>query len=301
MRNDDTDGKDTQAPLSIEQQPIADVFGVLASELRIEILEALGDPPGVSKSFSTLYKEVPAEDSGNFTYHLNELLGSFVREESDKYILSTAGEQVCGAIQAGKYSATASVEPMYFGGECQLCDGGLLFEYAQEMVQVYCDGCGSGRSFRFPPGQLPEYPVEELPAVSARWYRTTVKRVLDGFCPVCAGQMSGGLLHGVDTETNPPEPSMASFRCESCGKTRRLSGATIATFHPVFEGFLFEHGFDTRARPHSEVWAGLDETSERTNTRDPLTVEVTFTHNNEQVTGLLNTETTMTKVKRQHL
>ena len=301
MGRDNSDGRDTTGFLRIEQQPIADVFGILASELRIEILETLGDPPGVSKSFSKLYEEVSADDSGNFNYHLNETLGSFVRKEDELYQLSTAGEQVVGAIQAGTYSATATVESTEIGAGCQLCDGDLLFEYSQETAKVYCDECGGGRSFQFPPGQLPEYDIEELPAVTARWYRTTVKRVLDGFCPVCAGQMSGELLHGVNAETNPPKPSLTSHTCECCRKELRFSGATVATFHPVFEGFLFEHGFDTRAGPHSEVWAALDKTEEQTHTTDPLTVEVTFTHDNERVTGLITTDTTVTNVERENL
>lgn len=302
MGNEESEATSTEDgghALSIETRPSANVFKTLANETRIEILETLGDPPGRELSFAALYDAVDVDDSGNFTYHLNQLLGTFVRKDDDAYLLSHAGEQVFGAIEAGTYQAEATLEATEFGGTCQLCGGTLLFEYAEEKSSVYCDECGKGRSFPFPPSQLSAYDIEELPAVTARWYRTRVQRIIDGFCPVCAGQMNGELRHGVNPETEPPEPSLATFTCENCGKDVQLSGATIATFHPVFEGFLFEHGFDTRSGPHSEVWALLDDTTERTHSGDPLSVEVTFTHDGEQVTGLIDADATMTNVERQ--
>jgi len=277
-----------------------DVFKALGNAKRIEILVALGDPPGETMSFAELYEAVEMDDSGNFNYHLNKLLGTLIRKEGGQYLLSHAGEQLFGSIQAGTYHTRATVEPTAVGGTCQLCGGELMFEYKRELVRVYCDECGAGRSFPFPPGCLPDYEIAELPAVSARWYRTHVKRVLDRFCPLCAGEMDGKLIHGVNEDSDPPEPSLAKFTCTTCGKQVRLTGATIATFHPVFEGFLFEHGFDTRCGPHSEVWAALDETTETTRTRDPLSVEVTFIHDGEAVSGLVEADASVTNVERQY-
>ncbi|MDG5818396.1 helix-turn-helix domain-containing protein [Natronococcus sp. A-GB7] len=302
MGSEDSESSSTEkgeSSLDIETHSSADVFETLGSETRIEILEALGNPPGEKMSFTELYKAVEIDDSGNFAYHLNRVLGTFVLKEDEQYLLSHAGEQVVGSVQAGTYQAKATVEPAAFGGTCQLCGGELIFEYTQERVRVYCDECGAGRSFPFPPGCLPDYDIEELPAVSARWYRTHVKRVLDRFCPLCAGEMSGELIHGVNEDSDPPEPSLARFSCITCGKQVHLTGATIATFHPVFEGFLFEHGFDTRCGPHSEVWAALDDTTETTHTRDPLSIEVTFTHDGETVTGFVEEDASLTNVERQ--
>lgn len=284
--------------IRIDRQPTAAVFKMLASDIRVEILETLGDPPGRAMSFSDLYECVSVADSGNFNYHLDELLGTFVRKDDEQYLLSHAGEQVFGAIEAGTYQAEATVDPTAFGGTCQLCGGDMVFEYAQERAKVFCRACEKGRAFPFPPARLADYEVDELPAASARWYRTTVKRVLDGFCPVCAGQMEGELVHGARTAESPPEPAMASFDCANCGKTVPLSAATIATFHPIVEGFLFEHGFDTRRSPHSEVWDALDDSSERTRSQDPLSVEVSFTHDGERVSGVVDAAATLEAVER---
>lgn len=302
MGNEDTESGATETGdhlTDIESKSSAAVFEILASRTRIEILEALGDPPGEKMSFAELYECVDLDDSGNFSYHLNKIVGTFVRKEDGEYLLSHAGEQVLGSVLAGTYQSKATIEPTKFGGTCQLCDGELAFEYTQGLVSVYCDECGKGRSFPFPPRCLPDYSMAELPAVSARWYRTRVKRVLDRFCPLCAGEMRGELIQGVDEESDPPEPSLATFTCLTCGKQVYLTGATIATFHPVFEGFLFEHGFDTRRGPHSEVWGSLDDTTERTHTRDPLSVEVTFTHDDDVVTGFVDADASLTNVERE--
>lgn len=303
MENNDSANESTgkgRGSLDIEIQSSAAVFETLGNETRIEILEALGDPPGEKMSFAELYEAVAMDDSGNFNYHLDKLLGTFVRKEDGQYLLSHAGEHVFGSVQAGTYQARATVEPTATGGTCQLCEGELIFEYTQELVRVYCDECGEGRSFPFPSGCLPDYDISELPAVTARWYRTHVKRVLDRFCPLCAGEMTGELIHGVKEDSDPPEPSLARFTCTTCGKQVHLTGATIATFHPVFEGFLFEHGFDTRCAPHSGVWDALDDTTEAIHTRDPLSVEVTFSHDGETVTGFVEADASLTNVERQY-
>jgi hypothetical protein len=284
--------------VSIETQPPAEVFAVLGSETRIEILEALADPPGESRSFSALYKSVEIDDSGNFNYHLDKLLGPFVRHEGEEYVLTHAGEQIVGSIHAGTYQADASVEPTAFGGTCQLCGGDLLFEYADEQAAVYCDACEQGRTLPFPAGCLSDYPAEDLPAATARWYRTYVKGIIDGFCPVCTGPMSGELERGPVVDSDPPKPAMASFECSRCGKEVAMSAATIATFHPVVEGFLFEQGFDTRSAPHSEVWDGLDDSTETVESRDPLTVELSFTHGNEYVRAVVGPDATVRETDR---
>lgn len=278
--------------------PPEDVFGMLANDTRVSILRELGDPPGRSMTFSTLFEASEIDDSGNFSYHLNELMGTFVHEKSDGYQLTQAGEQVFGAIQSGTYNAEATVPPTPIGETCQLCSSHLVFKYIDESVHVYCSGCENGRIFPFPPGLISDYDVEELPAVSARWYRTQVQRITDGFCLVCAGPVEGELVEAVRSDETSPQPSMVAFECKKCGKRSRLSTATIATFHPVIEGFLFEHGFDTRTGPHSAVWEALDRTAETVTSQDSPTVEVTFEHADELVTAVVNSEATVVSVER---
>lgn len=55
MGNENTESGPTERrehPIDIESKSPAGVFGILASKTRIEILEALGDPPGEKSSFA---------------------------------------------------------------------------------------------------------------------------------------------------------------------------------------------------------------------------------------------------------
>lgn len=292
--SDETGG----ASPDVEYQPPDEVFGMLASDVRMSILLALGNPPGRTMTFSELYEATEVDDSGNFSYHLNELVGTFVRKETDGYQLMHAGEQVFGAVHAGTHRAKATVPATRFGGTCQLCGSSLLFEYRDEFVRVFCSECEAGRTFPFPPGIVPEYAIEDLPGVSARWFRTQIQRTVDGFCSVCAGPIEGELTGGVRPDQTPPQPSMAAFECRKCGKTVRVSVATIVTFHPVVEGFLFEHGFDTRTAPHSEVWDALDRTAEMVCSRKPLAIEVMFGHESERITAVVDSTASVASVER---
>ncbi|MFC7189356.1 hypothetical protein ACFQL7_05510 [Halocatena marina] len=55
--------------VTVERRSPEDVFSLLANDVRIEILHALGETPDTSLSFSELQARVDVADSGNFNYH----------------------------------------------------------------------------------------------------------------------------------------------------------------------------------------------------------------------------------------
>ena len=69
---------------------------------------------------------------------------------------------------------------------------------------------------------------------------------------------------------------MAAFECERCGSVARVSGGTMATFHPIVEGFLAEHGDDASARQPSQVWAELDDWWAEIHSEEPPRFSVHF-------------------------
>lgn len=64
--------------------PPDEAFAVLGDESRIDILKSLGEAND-QLSFSELYERVDTPDSGQFSYHLDKLLGHFVRKTDDGY------------------------------------------------------------------------------------------------------------------------------------------------------------------------------------------------------------------------
>lgn len=72
-------------------------FSLLGNETRVAIIRELGateDP----RSFSDLHAAVGVRDSGGFNYHLQKLVGTFIRRADGGYELSEAGVRICESI-----------------------------------------------------------------------------------------------------------------------------------------------------------------------------------------------------------
>lgn len=284
---------------TIERRDAAATFAVLGSESRVAVLSSLAQHPDDTVEFAELFDRVSIRDSGNFSYHLDELRGIFLRQTAAGYELTHAGQQVVGAIYAGRYTAEAELDPVDVGWECLLCGGAMRVGYADGSATMECADCDSGARVPLPPGVLAQCDREEFPSVAAAWYHQRVRRTLDGFCADCAGRLDGKLVRPPGGTEADPEPSLAAFSCERCGRTATLSGATVATFHPIVEGFLQEHGFDTTARHPTQIWDQLNESTVRATNESPLELSVRFADGGDAVEVTVANDATVADVKRQ--
>jgi len=291
---DNTAGGDS---ISVERRAPDEMFGLLGNDIRVRILDVLGRSPEAGLSFSELFDRIELDDSGNFNYHLDKLCGSFIRK-ADGYELTYAGKQVVGAIHAGTYTANVTIDPVQIGWPCLLCGGEMVAEYRDGTALIRCAACGKGADFAFPPGSLDQFTRAELPHVFSRWWHHSVKRITDGFCPTCAGRLDGALVRPPGGDPDDPQPSMTEFTCRRCGGQQYISGATLATSHPIVEGFLAEHGFDTANHHPSQVWQELASSAVRTLSEAPLRIEVRFTYNDEIVTAEIGPNATVSDVHR---
>ncbi|MHB9286248.1 winged helix-turn-helix domain-containing protein [Halobacteriales archaeon Cl-PHB] len=285
--------------VAVERRSPDDVFALLGNDVRVDILRALGQAPDEGVSFSTLFDRVDLADSGNFTYHLEKLRGTFVRKDGD-YELTYAGRQIVGAIHAGTYTADASVAPFHVGWDCQLCGGEMTVAYRDELATIECEACGEGLRFPFPPGSLDQYERRDLPGAFARWYHHGVTRLLDGFCSVCAGRLEGALRRPPGEAAGSPRPSVAEFECGRCGHVATLTGAPIASGHPVVRAFFVDHGFDPTARHPSQIWGDLDDSTTEVLERDPLRLAVRFANAGEAVRVVVEPDASVGDVTRTH-
>ena len=117
----------------VEELRATEAFTLLGSETRLAILLALWEadelfddgPPNPSErqalSFSELRERVDYDTSSNFSYHLDQLLGSFVRKTDDGYELLPAGDNIVHAIVASAGFVDRTVPPMGVDHDCPRC------------------------------------------------------------------------------------------------------------------------------------------------------------------------------------
>ncbi len=293
-----TDDEGEDEGITVERQSPEAAFALLGDETRVGILQALGETPDEPVPFAELQGRVGMRDSGGFNYHLGKLRGSFVRRTDEGYELTYAGRQVVGAIHGGTYTANATVETIPVEGECPVCGGGLVAEYAEETARMSCTECEEWRNeFGFPPGSLDQFSKQELPLAFDRWIQHVFGGILAGFCYTCAGRMEGRLVRDEGDERVAGMPAHAEFVCGRCGSTARASAAMPAMFHPGVQGFLFEHGFDPSTEPSWALGdASLPDVSLRS--ADPLRLTVRFEAGSESVTAVVESDASVSAVER---
>jgi transcription elongation factor Elf1 len=283
---------------SVHRAEPTETFGLLADETRIEILHALSDTPGAGSTFSELFDAVSLSDTGNFNYHLGQLVGTFVRKAGERYELTDAGERVVGAMLAGSFDAEASFGPVPLDWDCLQCGGQFQLRFEDSDAHLRCESCGSGLTVSIPPGAVGSVPADDLPTAVVQWYRARIQRARSGFCHRCSGRTNRRLVSGVDPDADDPTPSEVRFECRHCGTETAVSGAALVTYHPIVEGFFREHGLATDRYHPTQLWTEI-ESSVETVQKDPLAVEVAFRTDGELVTARVGADGVVRDVERE--
>ncbi|WP_266079040.1 ArsR/SmtB family transcription factor [Haladaptatus caseinilyticus] len=250
-----------------------EAFSLLGNDTRIGIIQTLweADEP---LSFSELHDRVGISDSGQFNYHLNKLVGLFVRQKNGKYELPFAGFRVIGAILSGTYTQRAESTTYELDLPCIGCETRLEAEYDEEMVTVRCPSCDVERStFGFPPGAFEERDVDELPRTFERWLRNIFSMMTDGICLNCSGRTVGSLV--TESEYFEQEAEIGvEFVCDRCNDHAFGSIGSYILQHPAIVAFHYEHGIDLGEESAWELeW--LIENEAEIIAEKPLLVELT--------------------------
>ncbi|WP_336361356.1 DUF7351 domain-containing protein [Haladaptatus sp. ZSTT2] len=274
--------------LTVETQPAEAVFALLSNDTRIEILRVLAAADG-PLPFSELYDRVGLRDSGQFNYHLQKLAGTFIKQGDEGYELTIAGMQVVGALIAGTYTATATLDPIELDDPCPKCGTrSVVVTYNDEHAHVTCTACDEFHNqYSFPPGTLSQYDRAELPAAFDRWIRVLFYHITAGFCVNCAGRLSGSL----DAANDPPR---FEWRCERCGDIAIAEVSSPVFFHPALQGFLYDRGIGPKETPTWRLF-GSDELEITT---DDSGVTIAITIDAETLTATIDTTGMVTSVSR---
>lgn len=263
-----------------------DVFSILGSNVRIEIIKVLADADR-PLSFSELHDALEIRDSGQFNYHLNNMLETVVhRTDEGAYELTYTGGRIVGALYSGEFEPAVTAETHELASTCANCGRGLLAGYEDDRSQqlhIWCTGCEEVEfQFGFPPGGVEGRSPEELTAVLDRWTRTNLLALTDRVCMNCIGRLEGGLKDPAADQPEADQPTI-ELSCERCPSTGVLSVASLLYLHPEVVALYRRHGTDLDT---IHLWNTrvLVDPSITTVDRDPWTLDASITVGDERLT-----------------
>lgn len=305
--------------------PPDDAFALLGNGTRIEILHVLGDVDE-PLAFSTLYDEVDMNDSGQFNYHLEKLVGHFVRKTADGYTLTRMGRRVVEAVLSGAVTETPTMERTPVAESCEYCGGAMEISWQGGSVRMYCTECagrygqaragggGSVSSAEGYLGRLPlppagvrgRTPIERLRAAWT-WGGLEVAALSTGICPRCSATVertvtacgSHDASEGLCETCLRAEAIEVKFACTNC--IYRSGGAAPAALYANTEllAFLTTHGLNPIA-PDSihALNRTLQNYEEEILSADPLRARLTFSADGETLSLTVDEELTVVESSR---
>ncbi|WP_436927872.1 winged helix-turn-helix domain-containing protein [Halosimplex amylolyticum] len=256
---DDTDTASAGAGADPE-----DAFALIGNETRAAILRALGETPHEGVSFSDLRSRVDAEmDSGQFNYHLSQLVGQFVDRDDDGYTLRSEGLALYRQIRAGTFNRRATVEPFEIGLDCYFCGSLVEGEYEDGTFELTCSGCGHVYAHtQLPPSAVEGAETDELLDRVDQYNRHRMLAYARGVCPICASALDTALVPAEDVWSDGSDrlDVFVDLDCGHCGADHFLSVGLAVLYEPAVVSFFRDHGTDVTSLPHWELeWAMTDE------------------------------------------
>lgn len=281
-----------------------EAFSALGNEIRVGILRTLGDA-NVPLAFSDLYDRLAVEDSAQFNYHLDKLVGHFVRKTEEGYALGRPGRRVVESILAGAVTEAPDMSRTSVEDTCPDCDSGLEMQWRAGNVELFCPSCDSrwerawGRvgapeeaqsgylgRLPFPPAGLDGRSPPAVLQAAYTWTNLEFLAVASEMCPRCAATVERDLFV---CEAHDPDPGPCP-NCESAYAARMTATCTNCIYQigaaaswgviasPRLLSFLLEHGLNPVA-PES-AWTldrVINECDVQVHSTAPARVEFGFT------------------------
>jgi endogenous inhibitor of DNA gyrase (YacG/DUF329 family) len=240
MTGDATGGGDRLAP--------DEAFAVLGNGIRMAILRALGETDD-PLSFSALYDRVDVDDSSQFNYHLDRMVGHFVERTDAGYRLAGAGRRVVEAVLSGAVTDRPTLERSPVEEPCPYCGAPVAIEWEKGGVSVFCSACAGRYDHTRPPhadgdeddgdgdddveGYLGRHPLppagvrgrdaDEVLRAAWTWANLEILALASGLCPRCTATVEW------EAELCERHDAGESGLCESCGGRHAVSVRATCT------------------------------------------------------------------------
>lgn len=275
-------------------------FTLLGNETRIRILQTLGKADG-ALSFTDLRDRVGIQQGAQFNYHLKKLMGHFVKNTDEGYVLREAGNQVMRAILAGAITEDPSFGPTEIESRCPYCGGDAEVWYQDELFTARCTRCdgavtsdeeiprGTFLRYELPPASLQNRTPDEVLATAHRLYDSKITAMMEGVCSECGGitRFSFDICpdHELDDDDlcstcQTRHQVWVEATCRNCRYTRQFVLWFAVVTNPAVVAFYDKHGVPWDRVPFAKLtWENspyVADIAEDVLSEDPLRVRVTI-------------------------
>lgn len=315
-----TDPRSPESPLEAAAgaaSPRAiDAFKRLGNETRLGILLALWeayDPHAEDNSlpYSAILDRVQIRDSGQFSYHLNQLLGHFVEETDDGYALRNSGLKIVQTVISGAGLEAASLDPTEIVLSCHRCGAPVELSYEGEYLYHTCTQCegNTGENFTedrpvgtlmrwdFNPSGLANRTPGELFVAGMIKALRDFGLLVRGLCPQCTGTVEGSLQICEDHRTGDGAACPAcgtrdeirvQYRCAVCKYGDSYPVDAVIYDHPAVIAFCYdhdiEHTFDLDdPEACARLWEHISARDHQLASTDPVRIRVTVPADEEHL------------------
>ena len=308
-----------------------EAFATLGNETRLSILLALWEAyePFAEDNavpFSDLRDRIGLPQGAQFTYHLNQLVGHFVRKTDDGYELRRAGHQLVGTVIAGTGIEEPTLEPTEVDtgtnalasatgsyAFCPRCGAPTAVTYQDGTLYLLCTECEGnwGRSETAPSGVItagdfaPAGLIDRTPEQAWNAFMIESRHALqsaeEGVCDVCSGPM--------DTSLHICEEHTSDGLCDNCGRTSVVTARRrclvcknnhrgnpywIVAMHPDVIGFFNERGVSLQYA--SDAVHPPEDAEQELVSDDPPRVRITYQYEGDRLEVLVDEEMNVLEV-----
>lgn len=258
-----------------------DAFSILANADRFNVIKTLINAPERTLGFNELYRRSGFDDSGQFNYHLNKLVGPFLKKTDDGYRLRHSARIAYRLAVSGLFSDRSQGELTAVAGACSSCGADqLIAVYEDDRLWIRCDDCGRRATVApFPPRALSYYDTERMPTAFDQYTLGTVLRAAENVCPWCASPLTAELEPATDEW--PAVDWIILRECCHCQGWIATRIHDLVRLHPAVISFYHEQGVDILGCSFWKAEAALTDQLTVATEVEPWAVVATFAHDRD--------------------
>jgi len=300
-----------------------EAFSILGHKTRLAILLALWDEydPFATENtvpFTELRDRVDIPQGGQFTYHLKQLVGHFIRKTDTGYELRRAGLHLVQTVIAGTGIQDPVLEPTEIEQDCYLCGGATMVPYQDEMRFWACTECDGKKGGDGPEGLLaagefdPAGFINRTPKemLNAAWTGGLLNFGLGGVCDACWGPMESWLHlcddhadEGICPNCGFQEAVVARFLCSVCKRHHQMVPWWLVIDHPAVVAFYYDRGIPLQYEDGVNFQPRIDLNLQAYHNQEliaenPLLVRVVIQYEGDELRLMLDEELNVIEVSK---